>query len=252
MRSLVAVLAILIILPARAAQPCAPVRIMPIGDSIALGTGTEPKTGYRLPLYRRLLLAGYAVDFVGSQSMADEATAPAYFDPDHEGHGGWRGEEIAANIYGWLVANPADIVLLMAGTNDLSRGQPPTTEDIEATLDEVDRFNPATWVIVAQIPNRAIYSSETTEYNLNLSLLVRQRIATGDRLRLVDMENALLYPDDIYDPQTSGVHLTPGGYHKMALEWYEALAPLLTDCAETIPPANNVFLPFVEVMNIGN
>jgi hypothetical protein len=243
--SLLAILIALCILPVHAAQPCAPTRIMLVGDSITVGTGTDPKVGFRLPLYRRLLLAGYQVDFVGSQGMLDGSPMPAYFDADHEGHGGWRTEEIADHVYEWLEANPADIVLLLIGTNNIGRGDDPavTIIDYARLLDEVDRFSPATWVIVAQIPNRAEYSPATTEFNLMLGSMVRQRIAVGDRLRLVDMENALLYPDDIYDH----VHPAASGYHKMARVWYEAVVPLLGECAGTIPPAamDSAYLPVV-------
>ncbi len=83
---------------------------MPLGDSITVGghiDGTPPlneRTGYRQKLWQLLQAAGYNVDFVGSQ-VAGEAVPN--FDPDNEGHGGWRDDQIAANVYAWLQANPA-------------------------------------------------------------------------------------------------------------------------------------------------
>jgi len=40
-------------------------------------------------------------------------------DKDHEGHSGWRIDEIASSINGWLNAQQPDIIILMIGTNDM-------------------------------------------------------------------------------------------------------------------------------------
>src|SRR3972149_290813 len=78
--------------------PClSPFRIMPLGDSITAGktsgvVGPKQWTAYRKELYERLQAAGYQVDFVGSESNGSYFSG---FDPQHEGHGGWRDDEIA-------------------------------------------------------------------------------------------------------------------------------------------------------------
>src|SRR5256884_9843505 len=72
------------------------VRVMPLGDSITDGL-TVPG-GYRIGLWQRFGTGGYTVDFVGSLS-----NGPANLgDHDHEGHSGWRIDQIDANIVGWL------------------------------------------------------------------------------------------------------------------------------------------------------
>jgi hypothetical protein len=96
-------------------------RIMPLGDSITQGDASgEPnedlQASYRLVLWDLLADAGYDVDFVGSLNSGSDILD---FDPHHEGHPDWRDDEIALNIYDWLVWNPADIILLHIGTNDL-------------------------------------------------------------------------------------------------------------------------------------
>lgn len=241
MRRILSALAIFIILPAFAAKPCA---IMPVGDSMTWGHGWTPgaRVGYRLALWNQLQAAGYSIDFVGGMEQDSEGgTIPPAFDDDHEGHPGWRTEEDADHIYEWLSVNPADIILLMVGTNNIGRGDAPeaTIASYARLLDEVDRYSPATWVIVAQIPNRAPYSPATTEFNVMLGNLVRERIADGDRLRLVDMESALL-SDDLYD----GVHPATSGYQKMAAVWYEAVVPLVESCA--VPPVGcNLYFPVI-------
>src|SRR3982751_6728643 len=72
------------------------VRVMPLGDSIT--EGTQVPGGYRIGLWQRVSGAGYRVDFVGSQFNGPSTLG----DHDHEGHPGWRIDQIDANISGWL------------------------------------------------------------------------------------------------------------------------------------------------------
>jgi lysophospholipase L1-like esterase len=208
----------------------APVRIMPLGDSITRGSGTNPVTGYRQPLYLALTAANYSVDFVGSVQNGE--TAQPAFDPHHEGHSGYRDDLIAAHVYQWLIDNPAEVVLLHAGTNDLSLVPPDNTpDDIVAILNEIDRFNPQTIVVLARIINRQTYSPETHQFNLDLAVMVAQRIAAGDKIVLVDQESALSYPADL----TDNLHPNSTGYQKMATVWLDALDNFLQLCQPTAP-----------------
>ncbi|MFD7658242.1 hypothetical protein ACFV4N_30080 [Actinosynnema sp. NPDC059797] len=74
-----------------AAQPptaSAPVRIMPLGDSITAGPGCR-----RAYLWDRLQKTGYTgIDFVGTQQGGG---CPVPTDVDHEGHGGYSATGIA-------------------------------------------------------------------------------------------------------------------------------------------------------------
>src|SRR4051812_20494993 len=81
-----------------AAESNGGVRVMPLGDSIT--EGTQVPGGYRIGLWQRLAAGGYRVDYVGSQFNGPAGLA----DHDHEGHPGWRIDQIDANIVGWLNA----------------------------------------------------------------------------------------------------------------------------------------------------
>ena len=108
------------------------VRIMPLGNSITYGfPGDE---GYRKDLYLDLVDSGYDVDFVGGLSNG------VGFDSDHEGHIGWYTAQIRNYVYSWLVANPADVILLHVGTNNIINGQPPS-EVVAETQDILDNIN---------------------------------------------------------------------------------------------------------------
>jgi lysophospholipase L1-like esterase len=81
-------------------------------------------------------------------------------------------------------------------------------------------------VVLARLINRKTYSLETAEYNQQISDLAMQRIASGDLLYLVDMEPALIYPDDMSD----NVHPNDVGYYKMAAVWKNELEAILPVC----------------------
>src|SRR6185503_13517942 len=82
------------------------VRVMPLGDSIT--EGTQVPGGYRIGLWQRFVSGGFRVDFVGSQFNGPSSLG----DHDHEGHPGWRIDQIDANIVGWLRTFTPHTVLL--------------------------------------------------------------------------------------------------------------------------------------------
>jgi len=210
----------------------AAVRIMPLGDSVtagynSLGWDTDLMVGYRQKLYLDLLADGYAVDFVGSASSGE--LTPPLFDFDHEGHGGWTASMIADFTYSGLQAHPADIVLLHAGTNFVSADPAP----VARILDEIDRFSPETTVVLAKIINKKVPEPEFSLFNQNLEQMVAARLLAGDKIILVDQENALIYPDDMDDT----LHPLLRGYEKMSAVWKSAL--------QTILPVPNFVAPSI-------
>jgi lysophospholipase L1-like esterase len=201
-----------------------PIRIMPLGDSITYGSQSAGTVGYRRPLYQSLIGAGYSVDFVGSQTDG----SPEDFDRNHEGHRGWRADQIRDNITGWLNSAPADVILLHIGTNDITQyqGATSTAADIGKILDNINTWETAhnqVWVVLARIINRNdSLSGVTTTLNGLIQNLANERIAAGDKIVVVNMESALSYPGDLSDT----VHPNDTGYGKMAAVWSAALEAL--------------------------
>src|SRR3712207_5472734 len=101
------------------------VKVMPLGDSIT--EGYQGHASWRFWLWKRLDLAGYDVDFVGSRTgvltpgAPGEQGPPPYtdFDQHHEGHSGWRTDQILDRIDEWAPQYAPDVVLLHLGTNDM-------------------------------------------------------------------------------------------------------------------------------------
>jgi len=223
-----------------------PVLIMPLGDSITVGnaSGVVPDdaahwVSYRKDLWESLGAAGYAVDFVGGQTHGDAFDPP--FDSDHEGHGGWTDSQIRDNVISFLTTNPADVVLLHIGTNGLN----PDPDQVGEILDNIDTVSEDITVILARIINRECCTDSspcgecetTTIFNGNVGTMAKERIDSGDKIIIVDMEDGAgidyrLYPTgDMND----NLHPYATGYAKMSGVWHAALASFLPVCGPSVP-----------------
>ena len=194
-----------------------PVRIMPLGDS-----NTE-RRGYRISLSMAMNDEGYEKSFVGSK--IDKCDGPCGYSNRHSGRAGWRPADIAAILPHWLRRHEPDVILLHIGTNELD------VSGVTETLDSIQRHDPDTVVLLARIINRKEYHPATTAFNDQVAALARERIARGERIRLVDQEGALHYPDDMSDE----LHPNATGFRKMSARWLEDLRHFLPACLPAPP-----------------
>jgi lysophospholipase L1-like esterase len=192
------------------------VRVMPLGDSIT--EGTQVPGGYRIGLWQRFGANGYRVDFVGSQFNGPASLG----DHDHEGHPGWRIDQIDANIIGWLQTFTPHTVLLHIGTNDVLQnfnlsGAPGR---LSTLIDHITNTAPMAEVFVAQIIPLANAGQDAAARTFNAAIpgIVQSKVNAGKHVHLVDMHSALTTADLI-----DGVHPTATGYDKMAATWFTAL-----------------------------
>ncbi len=189
-----------------------PIRIMPMGDSNTTGTVGG---GYRSDLSHLLSSDGIAVDFVGSNT-GGPASLP---DQNHEGHGGWTIARIDQHAVAWLRTYRPDLVLLQIGTNDMhtaadAAGAPAR---LASVLDKILAAAPQAYVMVASIP--PIRDPEQQRRAEAFNAAVSGIAAARDRVTYVDLYDAVQQPHDFSD----NVHLTWGGYSKIALRWYGAI-----------------------------
>lgn len=202
-----------------------PIRIMPLGDSI-----TEASSGfgsYRYDLWQELIREGFAVDFVGSMTGAGgEASTSADFDSDHEGHPGWRADEVADHIEGWARSAQPDVVLLHLGTNDLAQGQPPSDviQDLTTIVDRLRVVNPHTHILLAQIiPMRADGPPDVLELNKAISALAAATSTVASPVECVDQFTGFDHAGMTWD----GIHPNRKGNRRIAAIWHAALLPHL-------------------------
>lgn len=229
MRVLVAVVAMVMVvgtlwLPssALAALPAdRPVRIQPMGDSETRGmlgmieTGNPsgadtPYGGYRGPLQARLDAAGLSYELVGA--FEDNVSR-------HSGANGWTTRQLREQAPDWLREHPTDILLLLAGTNDIARDQESQFGELLDTLVETA---PEMIVLVAPIPPAimpAAWPARVGPYNAAARAEVEWRQAAGQQVRWVPMTWRPSFVGD-------GVHPSEAGYRALADAWAEAILAL--------------------------
>jgi lysophospholipase L1-like esterase len=209
-----------------AAESNGGVRVMPLGDSIT--DGFNVPGGYRIDLWQRLAGGGYTVDFVGSGANGP----PELGDHDHEGHSGWRIDQLDANIVSWLRTSAPHTVLLHIGTNDVNQNFDLANAParLSTLVDHILATAPGVEVFVAQITPEAdpTFEARIRAYNAALPDALRGK---GPRVHLVDMHSALGTAD-----LADGVHPTAVGYARMGAVWYAALRSVPDALNPTGPP----------------
>ena len=208
-------------------------RIMPLGDSI-----TEAFTGhasYRYWLWKNLQQSNYDVDFIGGQSgVANGPPLFSDFDQDHEGHSGWRADQIRDSAVAWATANRPDVVLLHAGTNDLLQSQSvnSTSTEIGQIIDRLRTVNANVTVLLARI----IPASNINVQQLNNSIgnLATSKNTAQSRVIAVDQYTGFSVTSDLYD----GIHPNQSGEQKMSGKWYTAMTGVLPPPTSSSTPTS--------------
>ena len=198
--------------------------IMALGDSLTSGEyPTEPTPGaYRLQLWNNFVDDDLSVDFIGSQ----ENEGINIDDAEHEGHPGLRADELTALIDEGLLTNyQPDIVLLMAGSNDILKRSRRSSRVIDNLNQLVER-------LIDEVPDVQIFISSLPP--------VDPELKGNKRANTVDEVNALL-PElaegygqqvtyvnaggqvDVSDLVPDGTHPNEAGYQKIGNAWYDAL-----------------------------
>jgi lysophospholipase L1-like esterase len=177
--------------------------VLPLGDSITLGVGSSDGTGYRGPLAALAPIIAYT----GSQGT------PPWL---HEGHSGWRIDQLAAIAAATMAAYRPRCVLLHAGTNDVVQGftSVQMLASMAQLLDTIAAADSKALVLLAIIPNTphatAAQQAQEAAFNAGLPALA----ATRPMVHLVDMTGTELGDE---------VHPSPAGYAHEAGQWYAAL-----------------------------
>lgn len=201
-----------------AAEPVE-MKVMPMGDSITAGVNHSTGDGYIFAFFLAMLAAPFlskrSLDLVGSQRSGERA------DRDHEGHPGWRIDQIAGVAACSVEAFRPNVILLHAGTNDMNQdhqldGAP---DRLRGLINEALSDAPEATVLVATlIPStKAGMQAKIDRYNAALPGMVQQLRNEGKRVRLVNMASALTTED------VDGSHPHDAGYDKMADVWVDAM-----------------------------
>jgi lysophospholipase L1-like esterase len=222
--------------PAANATASAPIRILPLGDSITQGGRQgRPEYSYRYPLYYLLKDAGYNVGFVGSLTTGlnadfvwpDRTGVP--FDLHHEGHYGWKTGAVRDHLREWMQTYAAapDIALIHLGSNDQNEtdyGQT-VVQPLKEIVAMLRAKNPRVVVLVAHL-----------DFNGGAALKIRplveqmaQEISTPESpVKTVAMYEGWHENPDAPDTDTfDWAHPNEQGQRKMAEKWFDAMRPYL-------------------------
>ncbi|WP_308167410.1 GDSL-type esterase/lipase family protein [Catellatospora tritici] len=216
------------------AHAAAPVRIMPLGDSITGGPGC-----WRAVLWDRLQRNGFTgVDFVGT--LPGGGCGLNGWDGDNEGHGGFQATGIANQnqLPGWLAATHPDIVLMHLGTNDIWSNLPTSTilAAYGKLVDQMRADNPNMKILVAQIipmtPSGCSWCpTGVSALDAAIPAWAAGKSTAQSPITVVDQFSGF----DTTADTTDGVHPDDSGFQKMSDRWYPALTPLLGGT----PPADS-------------
>jgi lysophospholipase L1-like esterase len=183
-----------------------------------MGIGGYGAGGYRGPLGELLGGLGRGAVLVGPE--VDDSGR-------HAGYAGRAVSDVRLDLERILAESRPDVLLLLAGTNDL-RGDRAQPDDVAAALHELVRAAltaaPRARVLVGTLPPMQGHPGADRVAATNVRL--RQRIegdgSLAGRVAVADLF-AALRADDLPD----GLHCDESGYRRMAEVWFAALQRLL-------------------------
>jgi len=230
------------------------VTILPLGDSITFGFDSRnPQAGggYRSRLYQEYMAGGRKAHFVGSMTDTHSSFLRGVGELAHEGHGGFRLDQIAANFDGlgtgtpvsptngghWIdglagrraALNP-DVILLHAGTNDVLQkvSADMMAKKMDALLAKIIAARPKAKLFVAGIIpiNEPVQNKVVVAYNTLLRTVVIPKYQKlGKPVTFVDQYKNFVDATGkvIAARLPDKVHPTRAGYDAIADTWYQAL-----------------------------
>lgn len=234
LRTLVAAFALVALSPILKAQ-APPIRIMPLGDSITDGSAFDSPDGsggYRGPLLTLLANNGYTVDSVGSTTVNSGLLA----EKEHDGHSGWRIDQLDSNIAGWFDAiQDPDVVLMHIGTNDFGQNFSTATaiDRLDALILKIATLRPYAHIIVTNLMERGEPQNSAIQAQFNPSVqgVVDAHALAGRRVTFLDMRAAVPLSD-----MPDQLHPDQNGYNKMAAAWLPAIQAVISPEGDSAPP----------------
>ena len=205
-----------------------PLQVMLLGETL-----TSPEdggSGFRLELWRQLIDAELRFDFVGTRhDRPEHGWFPRYrnqvFDPDHEGHTGWRvdhindGRESAegeGSLEDWLDRYTPDVAVVMLGRVDAVQGHEPqwTQRELKRLIETLRIDNERMAILLVTPPAlEADHQRAVAALAEIYSELVQRENTVRSPLRLVDLHRGFK-GEELIDPATAMP--TRQGWHEMA------------------------------------
>lgn len=206
-----------------AARAEAALRVMALGDSVTLGTGSSHGAGYRLEFWNRLHAEGYAVDMVGGK-----AGGPDTIDNRHQAYEKGTLFDLNADVVEKVRRYQPDVVLLLTGSDECrTQGFSPRSfaVNLGILMDRIQTAKHGVKIFVATLPPNRFGRKQDAKLQVNALVrrAVKERAARGEAVVLVDVF-PLLDPDrDMLDAQRPN----DAGYEKIGDAFADALLVML-------------------------
>ena len=209
------------------------IRILPLGDSITQGGRSDREEySYRLPLFRLLTEAGMDVDFIGSQTagLNPDFVWPDDFDPDHEGHYGWKTAAVRDHLPEWMSkwGGAPDLALVHLGFNDQEPGGNYAATIAAPLRDIITMLREQNSRVVILVGHLGLTGGEGPVIRVVVEALVAEMNTDASPVVSVPhykgwTENPTIPGSDTFD----WAHPNPQGQMKMAVNWFAAMRPYL-------------------------
>jgi len=210
------------------------VKIMPLGDSLT--SGHRGYISYRYDLWFDLIDAGFDVDFVGNRQNIYRDTNPDWYpdltkeDQDHEGWSGYRTAELVGVATDSSSKHQPDIVLLLAGVNDIwGQGEFGVTSARAGLRDIIGGIRSNVPGVTILLGLMHPYDDKNAEFieplNDAIATVASDLDTTGSPVILVNHYTGF----DIGSMTHDGLHHNRVGEAWIAENWFDALANILPD-----------------------
>jgi lysophospholipase L1-like esterase len=198
-----------------------PCKVLPLGDSITFGLGFDG--GYRVELFRLALQDEREITFTGTQPPNGPGTVEGVtFPRNHEGISGETIQQIANRVPSPALNEMPHIVLVHAGTNDMSQNANGADSRLGALMDELIAEAPEALIVVSSIIPLPFAAGAVDSFNATIPGMVEERANAGAHIIFADQFTG--FPtSELGD----GVHPDEQGYQRMAQVWFDAIAPYL-------------------------
>lgn len=196
-------------------------RILPLGDSITYGEYSSDGNGYRLALATLIKENGNQLQYIGRVQSGNMT------DNHHEGHGGFQIGPVGNTGKPDYPDRP-NVVLLMAGTNDLvfNFDVDKAPRRLASLIDEINTACPDAAVLVGTLlplihpkENPKLGSKDTEAFNSAVKDVISKLAGKGKHVVQVDMSRV----NTSYIRKEDGIHPTDQGYALIADAWHDGL-----------------------------
>lgn len=219
----------------------AQVRLLPLGDSIT--HGGQGHASYRYRLWEMLRQAGRHFTFVGTQQSTFGGDPPVLawypqyltgFDRDHEGHWGWRTDQITAVAPSVAQSTQPDVVLVHLGTNDIGQqgaaGVVNADANLRTLIGQLRAERPGVTILLAQVipigpgTSYSANAAQVAPLNAAIAAIAADSTRPASPVLLIDQHTGFELGTMM---QSDGLHPDTLGEARMASVWRDALLPLL-------------------------